>query len=268
MTPDVTLITPTRDRPEAFELCRHWMARQDFRGEVQWIIVDDGDTPAFHGMPPAYIRLHSGALWHVDYLRRPPSALPCTLVENLLAAIPMVRGGKILIIEDDDWYAPHYIEIMAGLLGANAVVGETYAHYYHVGERRYGIMPNTRHACLARTGLQAGALWALARAAEEAQAAGDFWVDLRLWRQVGVDVGPVQLVPWRGLGVGIKGLPGRGGLGAGHVQGFLQNADTDLRVLRSWVGDDVALYARYGEPILVGGTDGAREGKSTQSEKA
>jgi hypothetical protein len=42
---DLTLITCTADRPEAFQLCERWMARQTYRGSIQWIVAD-GDRRA------------------------------------------------------------------------------------------------------------------------------------------------------------------------------------------------------------------------------
>jgi hypothetical protein len=42
--------------------------------------------------------------------------------------------------------------------------------------------------------------------------------------------------------VGIKGLPGRAGLGVGHRPGTGWTPDPDFVRLRSWIGDDVDSY--------------------------
>lgn len=40
---DLTLLTATGERQEAFDLCQRWMQRQTFEGSVRWVIVDDGE---------------------------------------------------------------------------------------------------------------------------------------------------------------------------------------------------------------------------------
>ena len=39
-----TIITPTGDRPDAFELCCKYVQRQTIK-PVEWIVIDDGETP-------------------------------------------------------------------------------------------------------------------------------------------------------------------------------------------------------------------------------
>jgi hypothetical protein len=64
------------------------------------------------------------------------------------------------------------------------------------------------------------------------------WVDMRLWSKLrGVLHEDYRCV-------GIKGLPGRPGVGVGHHPGGAP--DPELNVLRDWVGDDDAWeYAQW-----------------------
>ena len=58
-------------------------------------------------------------------------------------------------------------------------------------------------------------------------------IDLTLWRSL-----PGRLYSTRHV-VGIKGMPGRGGIGCGHHDDFGGNVS-----LRDWIGEDAALYGR------------------------
>jgi hypothetical protein len=46
---------------------------------------------------------------------------------------------------------------------------------------------------------------------------------------------------WR-LSIGIKGMPGRGGLGRGHKLDAYRNDDPDGKLLREWIGPDAEVY--------------------------
>jgi len=272
--PDVTLITTTRDRPEAFALCAHWMSRQTFRGQVQWVVVDDGDQP----VETSHLeRAATWPGWTVKHLRREPSAAACTLQDNLIAAVRSVEGPKVLIVEDDDYYSPLYLEEMIWRLNSTDLVGEMHAKYYNVRDRRWESAENTYHACLCRTGFKANLLNQLEAAARKSKTEGDPYVDLRLWKvsQQAQPVTPTNENMWhnpampqpiarqplvvsrtvglpgaiagklfsrRGLSVGIKGMPGRGGLGNGHAAGALKNADPGWEKLIEWLGSDAHMY--------------------------
>ena len=129
---DITLITATGDRPEALALCERYMLRQTFKGRIQWLVVDDGQVPCIPSEGQ-------------EYLRREPSAedRQPTLALNILTVLPFVESDKILFIEDDDWYAPDYIEYMVCALNNAVIAGEGNAIYYNVKERKYFKHGNT-----------------------------------------------------------------------------------------------------------------------------
>lgn len=233
----LTLITFTRDRADCFGLCQRWMRAQDFQGPQQWLVVDDGDVPA---------RLTMGQ----ERIRRAPSAAVNTLPDNALAAVPHVRGEKCLIIEDDDWYPSKYVSEMVRRLNTALAAGEIRARYYNVAERRWGVGGNTAHASLCRTAFQKELLPHLERAAQACRATGDISVDLKFWQYaLSASPGKADLFEAPKLSVSIKGMPGRPGLGRSHRSGGLANADSDLAVLRSWVGAEVSdVYAVFKRP--------------------
>lgn len=224
-------LTPTGARPWALQQTARYLERQTRRPDL-WIVVDDG--PERSGFS------YSG---RVMYLRRTPVWQPgqVTLQANLragLAGYDPDAHSAVAIIEDDDWYAPDYLEWLAGTAEARNLdlFGEGRSAYYNVATRCYSVNDNTHHASLCAT-------LARGKAAVEALRAATLgyspFVDIELWRTY---KGPSQVDSGeRRRHVGLKGLPGRGGIGAGHrmVDG---PRDDSGAVLRSWIGADAAAY--------------------------
>ena len=215
----ITAITPTGDRPLAFSLCRRWMEQQT-RKPDQWIVVDDGKNPMqpFDG---------------IDYIRREP--LPgdpkFTLAENLKAAIPHIKGDKIIIIEDDEYYAPIYIEVMRKNFGRHEVVGIGKSRYYHLPSGGYMIIGNMGHASLAQTAISKSFLPIF----QSILVPGKLYIDYEIWRRAKMrKSGRVFLDP-KPIYVGIKGLPGRAGIGRGHDRKIYRLVDRGRRILRQWI---------------------------------
>ena len=236
------------------ELCQKWMLHQTVKPD-QWIVVDDGKMP----IEPTVM---------MEYVRREPRAgdPKHTLAINLLQAIPLIKGDKILIIEDDEYYAPAYVEEMAKHLGGATISGITQNRYYHLPSGGYYTMHNKGHASLAQTAFTSAFIPTF-RGAVDASMFIDF-LDIRMWRMakqlsarsfkfgsrtmttrsraMGQMLGP-DLVLFSDvdcpLYVGIKGLPGRAGIGMGHNPGMYLNRDTDgRRILKKWMPQDYQVY--------------------------
>ena len=195
----ITAVTCTGDRPLAFDLCRYWMSRQT-RQPDQWVVVDDGAIPMVS--PPegcTYVRRAHDEDGHNS------------LAQNILAAIPEIKGNIIMFIEDDDYYRPDYIETIYNKMWSSCVeplFGQSLAVYYNVKYRWWMQHPNRTHASLCQTAMYDDALPTLKAICE----ASPKFIDLDLWRQLKGDLfdDPIKYC------VGIKGLPGRGGIGMGH----------------------------------------------------
>lgn len=192
-SPLLTLITPTGDRPEAFSLVERWIANQRYTGPIEWLVIDDGASPTECTMGQRYVRL------------QPSSGH--TLCANLRAALPLIAGQNILIIEDDEYYGPDYLSTMAGQLQHADLVGERASKYYFVNERKWMQYPDWHHVALCRMGLTRKVLGTLTDAITGTDHRS---VDERIWntwkgsRRVWIDaIGNMR------LGVGIKGMPGR-----------------------------------------------------------
>lgn len=230
----LTLITPTSDRPQAFALCERWMARQTYSGQLHWIVVDDGQEP---------VKCTMGQ----DYIRRPPGEHPHqSFLGNLLAGFRRAESfaaSKVCVIEDDDWYSPGYLQQMSDWLGKYELCGQGRARYYNLQTRRFKTFGNTAHASLCQTGFCGPLLRPVIQWIKSGRATRV--LDTEIWKTVGAGRS-MRLDPESTLSCGIKGLPGKGGLGYGHRMSSEQ-IDHDGAILRQWVGEDAAVYEQLTE---------------------
>lgn len=231
----LSLLTPTSDRPAAFALCERWMQRalrQMPRVPVQWIVADDGLQPACCTLGQEHLRLPPAENSGESFRR------------NLAAALQHVRYDAVAFIEDDDWYAPAYLQrVWTWLVGGAQIVGEARARYYHVRERRYLHCRNSAHASLCQTAIRRELVpWLLAHLKRTETT----FVDIDLWRDAAVKCRQL-LWPNSQLSVGIKGLPGKAGIGIGHRLDASCRRDVDGRVLRQWVGADAEVYRPFAD---------------------
>lgn len=219
------LITPTGDRPRAWALCERWMARQTYAGPVVWHVVDDGVLP----LSAAFTR--DG--WDVRVHRLAPMP-ENTQARNMMHLLRLVTPQHpVVVIEDDDWYAPDWLDTCAREIRSAECVGEAPARYYNVARRVARQLQNGAHASLCATAVRGHAVETLRRACEGRRT----FIDLELWRRHHSR----RVFGGRRV-VGIKGLPGRGGIGMGHDARFAGKPDPDGAVLRSWVGADAEAY--------------------------
>lgn len=222
----ITLITPTADQPMGLALLERYMARQSVKWD-QWIVSDDGEIPA---------TLNQGQE-HIVRPRKEEGAR--SLADNLLAAIPRVTGDAVLIIEHDDWYAPEHIENSIKALEQAALTGSKWQRYYNVSARAWICMRNVGSA-LCNTAMRSSLLPELERSARLARRTDGIGVDRLLW-EANMHHGYVD---GSTTVVGIKGLPGRRGLGLGHRPHGRPGWHSDFHgeQLREWIGDDADAY--------------------------
>jgi len=243
-TMKITAITLTGDRPLAFSLCRKWMVSQT-RQPDQWIVVDDGVWPMYPPMFCEYIRRE-----------RQPSDPKHTLVLNMIEAVKKVTGDAVVVMEDDEYYSPRYIEEMARRLDHYEIVGIGRSKYYYVPTGGYIRHDNLGHASLAQTAFRSSFMYEFRSILN-----GDSFLDVRLWTIVN---GPrASLCDARnrsererrtkdGRGIifddgeenclylGIKGMPGRAGIGSGHKPQAYGKHDKDRSILKKWIGVEAA----------------------------
>ena len=244
---DVTVLTPTGDRLAAFARCA-WLVQSQTLRPARWLIVDDGAVPVGDAIPlPDFARV----------IRRPrrPDDPPHTLSANLAAALPHVPPGKVVMMEDDDWYAPDYLATMVAALDGADLAGLNHIHYYHLRGHGWKTGTPPTHTALAQTAFRretAGA--ALARLCadppDEVRALGV--VDRHWWQ--GFDGTKRLLRDHPLLHLGLKGGFGRAGLASGHDAAEPDYiADPGAAKLVEFLGPDLAFYDRLRRP--PGGPD-------------
>jgi len=231
--PLVTIITCTADQPFGFQLCERFMARQTIwnSARLQWLVIDDGLVPVAPTMGQTYVRR----------AREPGCTGAQSLARNLLTALPRVRGHYVVIAEHDDYYGPDHLErLVAQLAPARVLIaGDDIQRYYNVATRQWKVFKN-RGAALCQTGFKRPLLPLFQRVVETCLAAGTYGIDGRLWAKMAPGD---RALSHTATVVGIKGLPGRAGLGLGHRPTAAWTQDPTLQQLRHWIGDDVACYA-------------------------
>lgn len=227
----VSLLTPTCDRPYGFALAERWMARQSV-GWDEWIVADGGSVPVVPTM--GQVHLH----------------VPCepgarNFTGNLWRGLAAVTGDVLVVVEDDDFYAPSHLATILTQLGQPGVqiAGDDCQRYYNVPHRRWRVFQN-KGASLCQTAIRRARFPDFARAIQSqgkvSGSGGGYGVDGALWNGL---PDAVKSLKRTDTVVGIKGLPGRVGLGIGHrPHGPGWTDDQSGRQLRAWVGADADVY--------------------------
>ena len=225
----LTLLTATGARPVAWAICEKLMARQDYTGDVRWVVVDDGPEP----QPVTFSRPG----WSVEVIRPEPFWKPGqnSQSRNLLAGLEVILADEqVIIIEDDDYYAPNWLTVVAEKLESLDLVGLNRAKYYNLKMKKYRQMGNVNHSSLCSTAMRGEALKVFRAVCEPRHK----FIDMALWRDV---EGSKHLFNGQNV-IGIKGLPGRPGIGCGHSKAFKGKQDDDGSVLRLWLGEGISIY--------------------------
>jgi hypothetical protein len=234
---DLTLITPTADQPTGIALLERYMQDQTAWGRVaRWVVADDGTHGALLTLRQDHVRLC-----------HPPRAVH-SLCANLAAGLALVETPYVAIIEHDDLYHPRYLEELLSHLERPGVLaaGGSLNRYYHVGLRLYRHFGNPG-AALCQTGLRREAIGYMSGAIEECRATASRGVDAAFWRRITDEARSTYETDQV---VGIKGLPGRPGIGIGHrplESGYEWQSDPDGVILRQWCGEHAAHYEGYYE---------------------
>jgi hypothetical protein len=215
----VTLITPSSDRHFCIARCEEYVRRQTYKGPLQWIVAED--SPDKYNLTCGQIHIH----------RKSSPDKVTSFLGNIKTLLPEIEYEYILIIEDDDWYSPEYIKLYKSRLDRYELVGEGPARYYNVQERRYRLCGNVSRASFCQTALRANQLPALYLSIQKQNA----FVDARLWDK------KCSKFVFQGdcHCVGIKGMPGKRGIGMGHrplKRLSLFNSDPKMETLERWIG--------------------------------
>jgi hypothetical protein len=225
-----SVLTPTCDRPIGITLLEAMMRRQTIQPD-QWIVADGGEVPAV---------LTMGQI----HLRDPKPAGALNFASNLLNGIDACTSELMVLAEDDDWLAPTHLESMKALgeKGHKLIGTEEVQRYYNVAHRCWRMFNNIG-ASLCQTAIHRDLFPTFRRVIHDCIGKGTYGIDTNFWKAVSRN-------DWaftrRMTVVGIKGLPGRAGLGVGHRPDARWSRDPTLDKLRGWIGPaDAATYAPF-----------------------
>ena len=233
----IVLITPTGARQTQINICAGLMKRQTYQGQVLWIIVDDCSPRTAAVIPDDFregwiiLKIFPEALW------RPGLN---TQGRNLSIGINASENydiEAIFIIEDDDYYRPEYLDQMMKRLTGFQVIGEVNTIYYNVYFRRYVANGNHKHASLFQVAFTPDLVPVFRKCYM------DKFIDSMFFRLLNGN--GVNLFTANNLAIGIKGIAGRPGIGAGHRRQMNMRPDLDMRYLTSLIGEDAKLYEPY-----------------------
>jgi len=233
----IALITPTGARENQLKLCAHYMAKQTYGGDLVWVIIDDA-------LPRTsdFITDDFRTGWQVlkAYPAPPWQVGQNTQGRNLKAGIDLLlqhyspnKIEAIFIIEDDDYYRPNYLAVMMSLLDGCLVLGESHTIYYNVRLGRWIENQNDTWSSLFQTAFKPAALrWFN-------KLYGEKFIDYAFFRLC--EKPKLFRTPDK-LSIGIKGIEGRAGIGAGH--GFIPHMipDESGSKLIELLGEDANFY--------------------------
>jgi hypothetical protein len=243
----IALITPTGARPGQFALCQMFMQRQTYAGEVAWVIVDDAQprsTNAINGsFKPSWtiIKVYPEPPWRIGQNTQGRNIEAA--VNALLANYAEKDIEAIFIIEDDDYYRPQYLDRMMQRFADFKVLGEMNTVYYNVFFRTYFINRNTSHVSLFQLAFRPEMIPLFASC--YGQRFIDFKFYEKLHAQLYVHRGEVGFFNEGNLAIGMKGMPGRAGIGAGHGKLLNMLPDQAMLFLTQQIQDDAKLYEGY-----------------------
>jgi hypothetical protein len=226
----IQILTPTGMRHEAWALCCEWMASQNYKGFVRWIIVDDGDKP--QSVPQI-------GGWDIVVVYPEPKWKPGqnTQCRNLLEGLKHVDDRyPVIFVEDDEHYKPGWLSRCVKELEHDDLVGQAISCKYSIAlmrAREQTIPGRANLACTAIKGRMIGVF-------REIIERGVKLADVVMWRENQGRLFSGHYV------TGIKCMPGRAGIDSGHRDDMPGRYDPYGRMLQQWIGKDAAQrYIRY-----------------------
>lgn len=218
---DIEVITCTGFRPEAFELCTEWVTRQTRKPDT-WTVYDDKYRPLEVEDVPTFTR-------------------------NMALALQKATGDILVFMEDDDFYAPVYLEAIENEFkhSASEMVGLTEVTYYNVQFAKWRSLYNHTYCPMAFTAIRRE----MAPVLLQCLGTPNHTADVAFWHLCREQEVKMTKIPAMGLGIGVKGMPGRPGIGIGHrdLDMRWKSDDTEKSKARDLFGVDFHFY----EPFIL-----------------
>jgi glycosyltransferase involved in cell wall biosynthesis len=231
----VSVITPTADQPTGMKLAERWMKQQTLQPD-EWVVADDGESHALLSLGQAHI------------IRERTYERGASLAANVLAGLERVTGDVVVIWEHDDYYHPNHIRYCCQrLAGRSGATGSEILRYFNIAHRQWVIMQNIGSA-LCNTAFTSDLIPVVREHAERLLETKGHNLDALFWASLHHSK---KFLHRTNTVVGIKGLPGRKGLGIGHRVDSKRSWQTDPKgeVLQAWIGKDAEPYLELLGPV-------------------
>lgn len=235
----ITCITPTRDRSHIFPEIITCINNQTVKPD-KWIIVDDGVIP----LDKDTLVLSTVS---IDYVRMPvPYPGVKTHTINARAGLHRVSEGSVFIIDDDDYYAPTYIEKMCNYLKVYDIVGTCKEIEYSLRsgggyQEIYRSRFTTNHHTCFNTSI-------LDHIHKVIDYDNDPRMDLHVWDHIKTKTSVRWCMPVFNpyICVSFKQWPDvYNGYCRNHRKSFLGSSDPHLISLKNLLGEDFERYSKY-----------------------
>lgn len=231
--PLIDIVTVTGHRQEAFNLCEMWYEKQTYpKDKINWIVVNDdnGKTKCTKNQT----KINSPLLWKKGYNTQ--------RINWMYAFAPLIesKAEYVFCWEDDDYYSSTYLEEYVYLLQKFDLVGEGNAKYYYIPMHVYKEIHNYEHTSLAALAFSKKILPLF----EKALHSGEPFFDLKFWQYAKEESVNSLIFANKNLSVGIKGIPGRPGIGLGHRPDGWES-DPFGKKLMEWIPTDWESYKQY-----------------------
>jgi hypothetical protein len=237
----IALITPTGGRPKQLGLCAEYMARQDYDGEILWIIVDDCE-PITTNLVDSKFKVN----WTIKMIYPEPKWKrgQNTQARNLQVGIDVVKQygdtiSAVFIIEDDDYYTNTYLTQMLANLSGFLACGEVQTIYVNIRNFFIRKNKNKKHSSLFQTAFVPELLPIF----ENVIKTSPRFIDTIFWRQI--QQSRINLfTSEKPLSIGLKGIEGRPGIGMGHNYFPVKKEDSlvGMMALKNLIGIDYLNY--------------------------
>ncbi|MBL4810407.1 MAG: glycosyltransferase family 2 protein [Phycisphaerales bacterium] len=201
--------------------------------KVGIIIPDRNDRPLFLNNCLRMIQNQTLQPYQVVLMNDEPITDKCDITWRYRLAYERIQNDVdcVILIENDDWYHPEYIQTMVNqwiLNGKPEIIGTNYTIYYHVGINKHFTMNHKRRASAMNTLLKTklDIKWPVDH---------EPYTDLHLWKQLnGLTFHPNKIIS-----IGIKHGVGMCG-GKNHTCSFYRyiNDDSNKQFLKQNMDDE------------------------------
>ena len=244
----ITIITPTCGRPQQLSLVIQCINNQTVKPDM-WIIVDDGPQ----SLPEDFFKASKipvEYVWHQKKYQK-------STTQNSLLALQKVNTDMCIVIQDDDYYPPVYIQTVSKLLADHndTFLGNLIWYIYRLSTGFYKVRNGVLMKPRCRVSFQwhsAAFIGAGIRAALinifEAHIGQNYPTDILAQILVDTlkynfllpDLKTASCISLKDYGVGTPGWM------AAHRKNDAMIADTqDFSIFKSWLGDDWTRYQKY-----------------------